>query len=82
VNIDGFTQEQLQEVIGRAYDKQRQRNMANGIGSAGASVHDVDSPSTRTGSMLSPSMVRLGMNGKPLKAMTDKDLKAAVSFVF
>lgn len=53
--------------------------MANGIGSAGASVHDVDSPSTRTGSMLSPSMVRLGMNGKPLKAMTDKDLKAATS---
>ncbi|KAK3847020.1 MAG: hypothetical protein J3R72DRAFT_362958 [Linnemannia gamsii] len=38
VNIDGFTQEQLQEVIGRAYDKQKQKNLANGSGSAGASL--------------------------------------------
>ncbi|KAI7832381.1 hypothetical protein BC939DRAFT_102354 [Gamsiella multidivaricata] len=77
VNIDGFTQEQLQEVIGRAYDKQKQKNLANGIGSAGASVHDVDSPSNRTGTMHSPSMAR--HNGKPLKAMNEKDLKAAIS---
>ncbi|KAF8985710.1 histone methyltransferase set2 [Entomortierella lignicola] len=76
VNIDGFTQEQLQEVIGRAYDKQKQKNLANGIGSAGASVHDVDSPSTRVGNMHSPSMIR---HGKPLKAMNEKDLKAAIS---
>ncbi|KAF9426028.1 histone methyltransferase set2 [Entomortierella beljakovae] len=76
VNIDGFTQEQLQEVIGRAYDKQKQKNLANGIGSAGASVHDVDSPSTRGGNMHSPSMTRIG---KPLKAMNEKDLKAAIS---
>ncbi|KAI1321335.1 histone methyltransferase set2 [Mortierella claussenii] len=75
VNIDGFTQEQLQEVIGRAYDKQKQKNLANGIGSAGASVHDVDSPTTRSNIMHSPSMVR---SGKPLKPMTEKDLKAAV----
>ncbi|KAF9109112.1 histone methyltransferase set2 [Mortierella sp. AM989] len=76
VNIDGFTQEQLQEVIGRAYDKQKQKNLANGIGSAGASVHDVDSPTTRGGNMHSPSMARLG---KPLKSMNEKDLKAAIS---
>ncbi|KAF9195477.1 histone methyltransferase set2 [Haplosporangium sp. Z 767] len=77
VNIDGFTQEQLQEVIGRAYDKQKQKNLANGIGSAGASVHDVDSPSTRTGIMHSPST--RPSSGKPLKAMNEKDLKAAIS---
>ncbi|KAG0299092.1 histone methyltransferase set2, partial [Dissophora globulifera] len=75
VNIDGFTQEQLQEVIGRAYDKQKQKNLANGIGSAGASVHDVDSPSTRAAAMHSPSLPR----GKPLKVMSEKDLKAAIS---
>jgi len=69
VNIDGFTQEQLQEVIGRAYDKQKQKNLANGIGSAGASAHDVDSPSTAR-----PS------SGKPLKSMNEKDLKNAVSW--
>ncbi|CAO3565467.1 unnamed protein product [Mortierella alpina] len=68
VNIDGFTQEQLQEVIGRAYDKQKQKNLANGIGSAGASAHDVDSPSTAR-----PS------SGKPLKSMNEKDLKNAIS---
>ncbi|KAF8935885.1 histone methyltransferase set2 [Dissophora ornata] len=75
VNIDGFTQEQLQEVIGRAYDKQKQKNMANGIGSASASVHDVDSPSTRPATMHSPLLAR----GKPLKTMNEKDLKAAIS---
>ncbi|KAG0207260.1 histone methyltransferase set2 [Mortierella sp. GBA30] len=68
VNIDGFTQEQLQEVIGRAYDKQKQKNLANGIGSAGASVHDVDSPSTAR-----PN------SGRPLKSMNEKDLKNAIS---
>ncbi|KAG0363104.1 Histone-lysine N-methyltransferase setd2, partial [Mortierella sp. AD032] len=78
VNIDGFTQEQLQEVIGRAYDKQKQKNLANGSGSAGASVHDVDSPSTRATHPLSPS-VRLSSSGKPLKPMSEKDLKAALS---
>ncbi|KAF9994769.1 histone methyltransferase set2 [Entomortierella chlamydospora] len=76
VNIDGFTQEQLKDVIARAYDKQKQKNLANGMGSAGASVHDVDSPSARGGNIHSPSMIR---HGKPLKAMNEKDLKAAIS---
>ncbi|KAF9135603.1 histone methyltransferase set2 [Mortierella sp. 14UC] len=79
VNIDGFTQEQLQEVIGRAYDKQKQKNLANGSGSAGASVHDVDSPSARVTHPHSPSAMRLSSSGKPLKPMTEKDLKAALS---
>ena len=82
VNIDGFTQEQLQEVIGRAYDKQKQKHLANGSGSAGASVHDVDSPSTRLINPHSPSAMRLSSSGKPLKPMNEKDLKAAVSFFF
>lgn len=79
VNIDGFTQEQLQEVIGRAYDKQKQKQLANGTGSAGASVHDVDSPNARVTRPHSPSAMRLSSSGKPLKPMTEKDLKAAVS---
>lgn len=80
VNIDGFTQEQLQEVIGRAYDKQKQKHLANGSGSAGASVHDVDSPSARLTNPHSPSAMRLSSGGKPLKPMNEKDLKAAVGF--
>ncbi|KAG9065087.1 histone methyltransferase set2 [Linnemannia hyalina] len=79
VNIDGFTQEQLQEVIGRAYDKQKQKHLANGSGSAGASVHDVDSPSARLTNPHSPSAMRLSSSGKPLKPMNEKDLKAALS---
>ncbi|KAF9146584.1 histone methyltransferase set2 [Linnemannia schmuckeri] len=79
VNIDGFTQEQLQEVIGRAYDKQKQKYLANGSGSAGASIHDVDSPSTRVTNPHSPSAMRLSSSGKPLKPMNEKDLKAALS---
>ncbi|KAG0291936.1 histone methyltransferase set2 [Linnemannia gamsii] len=79
VNIDGFTQEQLQEVIGRAYDKQKQKQLANGTGSAGASVHDVDSPNARVTNPHSPSAMRSNSSGKPLKPMTEKDLKAALS---
>jgi len=78
VNIDGFTQEQIQEVIGRAYDKQKQKNLANGINSASASVHDVDSPRNRTLGAHSPSLTR-SSGGKPLKQMGEKDLRAAVS---
>ncbi|KAF9089848.1 histone methyltransferase set2 [Mortierella sp. AD031] len=81
VNIDGFTQEQLQEVIGRAYDKQKQKHLANGSGSAGASVHDVDSPSARATHPHSPSTMRLSSSGKPLKPMNEKDLKAALSAI-
>ncbi|KAF9931977.1 histone methyltransferase set2 [Linnemannia zychae] len=79
VNIDGFTQEQLQEVIGRAYDKQKQKQLANGSNSAGASVHDVDSPSTRATRTHSPSGAHLNSGGKPLKPMNEKDLKNAIS---
>ncbi|GJJ68240.1 hypothetical protein EMPS_00586 [Entomortierella parvispora] len=78
VNIDGFTQEQIQEVIGRAYDKQKQKNLANGINSASASVHDVDSPRNRASGAHSPSLAR-SSSGKPLKQMGEKDLKAALS---
>ncbi|KAG0084028.1 histone methyltransferase set2, partial [Podila epicladia] len=67
VNIDGYTQEQIQEVIGRAFDKLKQKNLANGGGSAGASVHDVESPTP------------VSRSSKPLKSMTEKDLKAALS---
>ncbi|KAF8936365.1 histone methyltransferase set2 [Haplosporangium gracile] len=79
VNIDGFTQEQLQEVIGRAYDKQKQKHLANGSGSAGASIHDVDSPSARVTNPHSSSAMRLSNSGKPLKPMNEKDLKAVLS---
>ncbi|KAG0054485.1 histone methyltransferase set2 [Gryganskiella cystojenkinii] len=78
VNIDGFTQEQIQEVIGRAYDKQKQKNLANGINSASASVHDVDSPHNRTATAHSPTNIRIN-GGKPLKPMGEKDLKNALS---
>ncbi|KAF9383777.1 histone methyltransferase set2 [Podila verticillata] len=67
VNIDGYTQEQIQEVIGRAFDKLKQKNLANGGGSAGASVHDVESPTP------------VSRSSKPLKSMNEKDLKAALS---
>ncbi|KAF9328472.1 histone methyltransferase set2 [Podila minutissima] len=67
VNIDGYTQEQIQEVIGRAFDKLKQKNLANGGGSAGASVHDVESPTP------------VSRSNKPLKSMNEKDLKAALS---
>lgn len=68
VNIDGFTQEQIQEVIGRAYDKQKQKNLANGMNSASGSVHDVDSPHNRAVGAHSPSMVRTS-GVKALKPM-------------